>query len=435
MTRHTVLSIALALSGCIAPVGSEDIGEAAEALTGPAPAAPAAQTNLALDGSNVWSDAQGANAWSHIQLGDVTGDGLADLCGLYGNTYGCVRRASANTFFEPPFMEAASFADPALDKVLTVKVVDANGDGRGDLCGRMRNGIVCQISNGAGFNAGTIWSGDFTDAGGWNAAMYANTIGFPRLSGGVAVCGRGFAGIVCYLPNAARTAFTTPTATLTDFSNGGGWNVPQYYSTIQYGDVDADNFDDICARGIAGIHCVRWQGGAIRAWGAIGLWTTQFRDADGWSDPLYYSSVRLGDVNNDRRVDVCGRGDGGVYCGISTGSAFNHARTLVIPGMSNTNGFAASPNYYTSLRIADFDDDGRGDVCAVGPKNTGRSLLIPEIHCARSTTGLTPRFDALTRRTTNSLIYDRAVAGRIYSDADAFCWVEVSGDVSCNNHW
>jgi hypothetical protein len=442
LTFRTILS-ALVLGGCIAPVDGEldDVGSVSEPLVGPAPMPPTSQSNTNVDGANIWSDAQGSNVWSDVILGDVDGNGYADLCGRYGNSYGCVRRLG-NTYFEGAFMEAVSFATSAASTLRTIRIVDANSDGFGDLCGRTSGGIVCQLSTGTSFSAGTTWNGDFTTAGGWAVPQHYLTIGFPRLhnvAGGApvpAVCGRGHDGIVCYLRNAARTAFTTAVPMQTAFSDANGWTAAHYYSTIQYADIDADGDDDVCGRGTAGIHCAEWLDGAIRQWDSADLMTTQFRDAAGWTDPIYYSSIRLGDVNGDLAADVCGRGTAGVYCGISSPSfgTFRHASTLSIPGMSNAAGWDLFEMFYASLMIVDFDNDNRGDVCAVGPHN-GITDTSPEIHCARSRTGLTPRFDALSRRTDDVLIVDRVAPGKIHSDANGFCWADVGGEVSCTNHW
>lgn len=44
--------------------------------------------------SSVWSVGRGGNEWQDIRLGDINADGFDDLCGFYGNSYGCALRSS-----------------------------------------------------------------------------------------------------------------------------------------------------------------------------------------------------------------------------------------------------------------------------------------------------------------------------------------------------
>ncbi len=55
---------------------------------------------------------------------------------------------------------------------------------------------------------------------------------------------------------------------------------------------------------------------------AVILWENSFSDANGWKNSPYWNTIQFPDVNHDGRADVCGRGIQVVYCGLSTGSAF-----------------------------------------------------------------------------------------------------------------
>lgn len=441
----TLIGAAMAAAGgCAAEVVDEgEVGALEAALVGEPPAPPRSQGDDSLRGNNVWSVGVSAK-WTRIVLGDIDGDGQDDLCGLYGTDYGCVLNASPRTYFAGTFFEADAFDGAGRDSVHgTIGVVDVDDDGDGDLCGRTSSGIVCQTFRpGTGFDPPRVWLADFSDRNGWDRPEYASTIGFVRLheitgpGSAPAVCGRGIAGVLCHFRNSTRTGFVSTPKLVSAFSDRNGWNRPEYYETLQYADIDGDGFDDVCGRGIDGIWCARWRDGAWREFESPRLWTTQFRDGWGWADPIYYRSIRLGDVNGDRRADVCGRGTAGVYCGLARrgGVGFDHARMLDVPGMSNARGWSSQPLYYGSLALVDFDRDGRKDVCGVGPYTRASGFTGPELHCAQSRSGLTPSFGGLSRRSFNSGIVDGAVAGRIYPTRNNFCWTFAgTGDVACNN--
>lgn len=426
-------------AGCAMEVDDVgDVGMVAAPLSGPPPAPPPSQTNGGPNGHNRWSVGQGSNGWSAVRMGDVDGNGFADLCGRYGNSYGCARRLG-NTWFEG-FMEAPAFASNSPSVLSTIQVVDVTDDGRADLCGRTRDGIVCHISNGSSFGPAQIWQSALSDRNGWNRPEYYKTIGFARLHNIVgpgsapAVCGRGIAGVHCYYRNSAGDGFVNTPTLQTSFRDSNGWNQAQYYETLAYPDINGDGFSDICGRGSAGIWCSLYRDGAYRSFGSARLWTSQYRNSTGWSNPIYYSSVTFGDINGDGRDDVCGRGTSGVYCGVSVSyyGIFNHTSTLDVPGMSNANGWSNAPMFYSSLSLVDYDGDRRADVCGVGPRNGA----FPELYCARSTSGLSPRFDGLLRRTTNSGIVERFATGRIHrSGTTGFCWDNPVSDVECTNSW
>jgi hypothetical protein len=94
-------------------------------------------------------------------------------------------------------------------------------------------------------------------------------------------------------------------------------------------------------------------------------WSNEFSTTNGWArSPSYYGSIRLADVNGDGHADVCGRGVAGVHCAAGTGTAFGPA-VWMTPQFSDAAGWNSSPNGET-LQYGDVDGDGRDDVCGRG---------------------------------------------------------------------
>jgi hypothetical protein len=258
----------------------------------------------------------------------------------------------------------------------TIRYPDVNNDVRSDVCGRRNDGVWCAVDDGTGKLVNPArWNSTFTDANGWNADPYFKTIAFPDLNndGKADICGRGptapggtAAGIWCGLSNGHT--FGSLSNWNSGFSDGNGWNQPQYYSTIQFPDVNRDGKADVCARGVAGILCGVNTGTSFGS-AAVPLWSSLYSDVNGWTASKYYTTIHFPDINGDGVADVCGRGpDGngnvGVWCGTSNGSTFNN-----VTMWNTTFGDPAWDDYkyFSTIQFADVNGDGKDDLCGRGP--------------------------------------------------------------------
>ncbi|HLK44844.1 MAG TPA: FG-GAP-like repeat-containing protein, partial [Acidimicrobiales bacterium] len=141
----------------------------------------------------------GPNA-STIRLADVDGDGLADLCARGPDGFACYR--STGDGFEPlgvlaALSDAAGFGD--VNYFATVRMGDVDGDGRADVCARGAAGVSCWLSDGKGFSAqipGPAWS----DASGFGAWQSWATMRIADVDGDgrADLCAREDAGFTCY---------------------------------------------------------------------------------------------------------------------------------------------------------------------------------------------------------------------------------------------
>jgi len=237
-------------------------------------------------------------------------------------------------------------------------------------CGRGIAGPTC--NNG-------LSSTDFDDAGGWATPYYSETIRFVDLYqvGSLNVCGRGVAGILCS-NNPTGYAWSPASLWTSEFNDGGGWDDVTNAATIQFGDVNGDGTLDVCGRGDYGMLCAVnegfspaffnehfWSYNSDRT-NAV-LTHNDFSDYDtivNWAQIPYYDSIRLIDINRDGFADVCGRGPLGVYCALSTGTAFEQKR-LVDLDLADVDGWNESDTGGT-LTFGDLDGDARVEMCARG---------------------------------------------------------------------
>ncbi len=287
---------------------------------------------------------------------DLNGDGKSDVCGR--SAAGIVCQVDGTDVQGPAWSDSASWDQPQY--YWTIQFADVDGDGKGDLCARDSQGIVCESSNGSGFGAeirGPAWS----DANGWANIQYYSTIQFADVNGdGKAdVCARAAAGIVCSLSDGKGfpTAITGP-----DWSDAKGWSNPQFYNTIQFVDVNGDGKADVCGRSAAGIVCNLSDGNGF----SNSITGPGWSDAGNWQQPEYESTIRYADVNGDGKIDVCGRAAAGVVCELSDGNGF--PTEIQGPAWSDANGWNAA-QFYTTIQFADVNGDGKADLC--GRASTG----------------------------------------------------------------
>ena len=232
---------------------------------------------------------------------------------------------------------------------------DLDGDGRADICARGHAGVYCSFSSEEDHTSHVLLLGLSNDQGWGDVSNYA-TIKFADINGDnkADLCARSDAGIMCWTSTGLGFAKGGPTIAMSD---GDGYNDVKYYSTIRFGDINGDGKDDACARFKEGFRCYPSTGDG---WGSP-IELGDMGDHQGWGEPQYYSTIRLADINGDGKTDVCGRGGGGFRCWVSDGASFKETFTAI--PWSNDSGWA-HPQYYATIRMLDLNGDRKADVCA-----------------------------------------------------------------------
>lgn len=304
-----------------------------------------------------------------FSLGDLDGDGDADACVRRADGVWCAKNYygsfAAYTRWSADFGDDQGWARDYYGP--TLQLEDVDGDGLADLCGRGRKGVHCAHSNGSAFGATSLRTvnGDFGNTAGYSHASRATSVGLVDVDGdGFAdVCGRGAYGIECALNDGDGTFASARWWLVGNFGDGQGWSNPVYGSTITYGDADGDGLGDVCGRGRHAVHCARSDGHDfvdVSRWGH----DDDFSDDQGWDDHVaYYGSIRLADVDGDGRDDLCGRGRAGLWCAISQGTTgFDQMFRIQPHDFRDDQGWRAE-RFGPTLEWADLDRDGHADAC------------------------------------------------------------------------
>lgn len=320
--------------------------------------------------------------YSKIEFGDLDATNGADVCGRESNGIFCA--LSSGNSFSPPepwltteFTDKQGWEPPEFND--TIQLADVTGDGRADICGRGHGGIYCAAAASDGshrFVNAHYWSFDFSNAGGWNLPQYYKTVRLADIDGDgrADACGRGAAGIYCARStgigfDAATLVLVDPVEPLSSpFSNAKGWDQPQYFESIQFADVTGDGRADVCGRASTGMWCAQGtaQGDfdytSYARWSAGNRWPNMSDSTGVGNSPSTYSTVQLGDIDGDGKADVCYRAAFGLMCGQSTGSRFAALKIWEKDHLVDRAGWGIS-RYATTLRLADVTNDHRADIC------------------------------------------------------------------------
>jgi Concanavalin A-like lectin/glucanases superfamily/FG-GAP-like repeat len=345
---------------------------AAEVVT-PATAMPAAPVLPLTFNGAAWSDAGGWAApacYETIQVARVSSDsGIGSSAVLLGRGPNGIEVRQ----FEPllgdwlPLPNGPSFAD-LFDWNLpqyysTIQCADIDGDGQAELLVRAADGMQAYRYD----HKTKMWSlitsgGPCADAAGWDQPQYYTTIQFADIDGDgqAEMLARSGAGLLAFhYDRDAKGWNALPPTGL--FADAAGWNQPQYYTTIQCADIDGDGQAELLARSGTGLLAYRYNR-RTQEWAALpggGM----FPDAAGWDQPQYYATIQYADIDGDGQAELLARSGAGLL-------VFRYEPTTLAWSMMTSGGLLADadnwnlPRYYTTIQCADIDGDGQAELLA-----------------------------------------------------------------------
>jgi hypothetical protein len=288
-------------------------------------------------------------------LGDVTGDGMADIVGFGGN-YVYVSR-STGTGFLPAERWVASYGYKNGWRVDQHPrfVEDMNGDGLADVVGFGGAGVFVSLSTGAGFQSPQRWVDSFGYvAGGWNSPEFPRHLADVNGDGLPDVVGFGNAGVFVSLSNGS--SFGSPALWIASFGySAGTWRASMHPRTVA--DVNGDGMADVVGFGNRGAYVALSNGDAFEP---ARIWIPDFGHWAGWRVDKHVRIVQ--DVNGDGRADVVGFGDDDGVVALSDGQWFGPKQRWTSRYGYN-DGWRTTPHIRT---LGQMDGDARPEIVAFG---------------------------------------------------------------------
>ena len=269
--------------------------------------------------SDGWaSDPNGSTVRAFVQGGTTTACGR----GYYG--VGCTSGLSTSDYSNDQ-----GWAGGVWDYG-SIRYLDLNGDGQYDICGRGYYGISCALASGSTFAPATLWTQAYDASTSWNQSPYGESIQFGDLNGDgyPDVCGRSIYGMEC-----ASNAL--PSATAFNHGHNWSWDADRNFPRTVSGSTVVGEFSDL---------------DPLVSWG---------------SQASYYRTLQFVDINHDGLADLCGRGPGGIYCALSTGTGFEPRRNVLPFDFTDTLGWQPDSTGST-ITFGQLDGGTRTWVCGRG---------------------------------------------------------------------
>ncbi|HEY0833928.1 MAG TPA: FG-GAP-like repeat-containing protein [Azospirillum sp.] len=326
-----------------------------------------------LLGSSITADAgsyKHSSGWTSQnqyprQLGDVNGDGRADIIAISSNNVH-VGLGQADGTFAFPILGQTGFAynDGWTSQEQYPRLIgDVNGDGRADLVGM--SGTAAYVA--LGQTNGTFGSAFVADAGNYSHSLgWTSQNRYPRQLGDVNGDGRAdliaiSSNDVCVGLGQADGTFAYPIIAHTWFASNDGWSSFGLFPRL-IGDVNGDGLADLVAMGTPNVYVALGQANGTFGTAFVGD-PGSYSHSLGWTSQNLYPR-QLGDVNGDGRADLIAISGDNVYAGLGQADGTFAAPVLADTGYAYNDGWT-SQDLYPRL-VGDVNGDGWDELVVMG---------------------------------------------------------------------
>ena len=290
---------------------------------------------------------------------DINGDGFADVVG-FGNAGVYTALSNGDGTFKASKLGLNSFGYNTGGWRVEQHprtMGDINGDGLADIIGFGNAGVYTALSNGDGtFRASKLGLKSFGyNTGGWRVEQHPRTVADVNGDGLADIVGFGHAGVYTALSNGDGT-FKPHSLGLKSFGyNTGGWRVEQHPRTAA--DVNGDGLADIVGFGHAGVYTALSNGNGTFQPAKLGIKSFGY-NTGGWRVDQH--PRMMADVNGDGLADIVGFGHVGVYTSLSNSDGTFAAANLVLKDfVQSVGGWQVDKHPRT---MADVNGDGLADI-------------------------------------------------------------------------
>ncbi|KAH9041449.1 hypothetical protein EDB84DRAFT_1396355 [Lactarius hengduanensis] len=305
-------------------------------------------------------NAGGSRIENHVRLvGDVTGDGADDLV-EFGEAGVLVSINNGdNTFTSPVKLVLKDFGCDAggwrVEKHIRC-LADIRGVGRSDIVGFGHGGVIVSKNDGnAKFNPAYLALGDFGYHTGWRVERHLRFIGVATESGRPDIIGFGDKSVFIGRNNGDGT-FAPAQAVIngTFCYDAGGWRIEQHPRFIA--DLTGDGKVDVIGCGDAGVYVSLNKGDGT--FGPSNLVANIFGTGQGWKVDKHPRFIA--DLTGDKRGDIIGFGEAGVYVAYNNGNGTFQPGKLVLSDFGVQQGWQGVNKH--PRFVVDLTGDGRADI-------------------------------------------------------------------------
>ncbi|MBD2512911.1 VCBS repeat-containing protein [Nostoc muscorum FACHB-395] len=323
---------------------------------------------LALEGNFTVGTGWSSNNDFPRTLADVNGDGLADIV-AFGGLGVQVALAKGDGTFQTAI--SALDGDYGRDvqgwgpfDTNPRLVGDINGDGRADIVGFTGGtGVLSSLGkeDGTFLPRKTALEGNFTSGTGWPSYNeFPRALGDVNGDGRADIIGFGAAGVQVALANSNGTFQNAINAIASFGRDVGGWGSYDNFPRA-VGDINGDGRADIV--GFAGGNVLSALGQPNGTFSRVRTATTgsNFTRNGGW--PTYNLTPRtLADVNGDGRADIIGFAGDGVRVALANGDGTFANAISALPGDYGVNVQGWGDDNLVPRKVADINGDGLADI-------------------------------------------------------------------------
>jgi Subtilase family/Peptidase inhibitor I9/FG-GAP-like repeat len=233
---------------------------------------------------------------------------------------------------------------------------DVNGDNRQDIIRFGERDVAVALSTVTGLGPYQRWIEDFDYESGWRTYRHERELADVNGDGKADIVGFGEDGI--HVALSTGSSFVYSGKWISGFAfNAGGWRIGSHVRRVA--DVNGDKKADIIGFGNAGVFVALSTGSRFAS---KSLWIADFTfNTTGWRESKHVREVA--DVNGDGRADIVGFGDNGVQVALSTGSSFVNSGMWSASFGFNTENWRVDKHV---RRVADVNGDKKADIIGFG---------------------------------------------------------------------
>ena len=299
----------------------------------------------------------------HVRLvADTTGNRAADIVGFGENGVWISTNNGNNTFADPPKMVLGDFSYSAggwrTDKHIRF-MADIRNVGRCDIVGFGDAGVLVSSNNSNGnFSKATLAVNDFGyNCGGWRLDRHLRFLADVTGDGRLDIVGFGENNVLVGRNNGNGT-FTPGSPVINNFCySAGGWRVDKHPRFVA--DLTGDGRADVIGCGDAGVYASLNNGSG--SFGSVNKVVDNFGTAQGWQMDKHPRFIA--DLTGDKRGDIVGFGDAGVYVAYNNGNGTFGQAKFVVDNFGVKQGWSVQKH----LRFpVDLTGDGCADIIGFG---------------------------------------------------------------------